>query len=100
MAPWSPADIPNRGGHTIVITGANSGLGLGPQEELLAEHGASIVMTCRDEARGAQAAAQVRALVPDGAVGGRRSRSGRSRLRDSSAFAEGSLGPRTRSLAS
>lgn len=64
MAPWSPADIPDQTGRTIIITGANSGLGL-ECTRALAQHGASIVMTCRDEARGAEAAAQVGALVPN-----------------------------------
>jgi NAD(P)-dependent dehydrogenase (short-subunit alcohol dehydrogenase family) len=63
MAPWSPADIPDQSGRTIIITGANSGLGL-ESAKALAAHGASIVMTCRDQARGAQAAEQIRAAVP------------------------------------
>jgi NAD(P)-dependent dehydrogenase (short-subunit alcohol dehydrogenase family) len=55
--------MPDLGGVRAVVTGANSGLGLHTSLEL-ARHGASVVMTARDEARGASAAEQVRGQVP------------------------------------
>jgi len=67
MAAWSPADIPDQSGRTIIITGANSGLGL-ESAKALAARGASVVMTSRDEARGAEAVAEMRTSVPDARV--------------------------------
>lgn len=55
MAKWTAADIPDQSGKTIVVTGANSGLGLRSSEALAAK-GALVVMACRnaDKARAAQ----------------------------------------------
>ncbi len=50
MATWTAADIPDQTGQTIVITGANSGLGL-RSAEALAGKGARVLMACRDERR-------------------------------------------------
>ena len=50
-------------GKTIVITGANSGIGLETAREL-ARRGAAIVMACRDPGRAEQARADVAASVP------------------------------------
>ena len=59
MSRWSVADIPDQAGRTVLITGANSGLGL--QTALaLAEHGATVLLGCRDPQRGRAALAQVR----------------------------------------
>jgi NAD(P)-dependent dehydrogenase (short-subunit alcohol dehydrogenase family) len=64
MAPhWTAADIPDQTGRTFLVTGANSGLGF-ETSRLLAEHGAHVVMTARDRAKGDAAIAAVTAKVP------------------------------------
>jgi NAD(P)-dependent dehydrogenase (short-subunit alcohol dehydrogenase family) len=52
----SAADIPSQSGRTVVVTGANSGLGLATAREL-ARAGAHVVLAVRDVSRGEQAAA-------------------------------------------
>ena len=65
MAKWTAADIPDQTGKTIVVTGANSGLGLRSSEALAAK-GALVVMACRnaDKARTAQQAVAAVATGP------------------------------------
>jgi NAD(P)-dependent dehydrogenase (short-subunit alcohol dehydrogenase family) len=53
---WTAADIPDQAGRTIVVTGANSGLGEVTAREL-AGRGATVVLACRDTAKGDAAAA-------------------------------------------
>jgi NAD(P)-dependent dehydrogenase (short-subunit alcohol dehydrogenase family) len=60
---WTAGDMPDLGGVRAVVTGANSGLGLYTALEL-ARHGAAVVLAVRDEARGEEAAEQVRGQVP------------------------------------
>ena len=60
MAKWTAADIPDQTGRTIVITGANSGLGLRSAEALAAK-GARVLMACRNATKAAAALEQVKA---------------------------------------
>jgi NAD(P)-dependent dehydrogenase (short-subunit alcohol dehydrogenase family) len=52
---WTSADLPSQAGRIIVITGANSGIGL-PTARALAEAGAHLVLAVRDVASGEAAA--------------------------------------------
>lgn len=59
---WTAADIPDQTGRTVVITGANSGLGL-RSAEALAVKGARVLMACRNETKAKAAVDQVRAVA-------------------------------------
>ena len=56
MSRWTTADIPDQTGRTVVITGANSGLGLRATEALTVA-GARVIMACRDSTRAESARA-------------------------------------------
>jgi NAD(P)-dependent dehydrogenase (short-subunit alcohol dehydrogenase family) len=56
--------VPDLTGRRAVITGANSGLGLGLTRRF-AEAGAEVVLAVRNRAKGAAAVEEVRAAVPD-----------------------------------
>jgi NAD(P)-dependent dehydrogenase (short-subunit alcohol dehydrogenase family) len=53
---WTAADLPDMTGRTVVVTGANSGIGAVATREL-ASAGAHVVLAVRDPARGEAAAA-------------------------------------------
>ncbi|MCW2531180.1 MAG: Short-chain dehydrogenase/reductase, partial [Blastococcus sp.] len=55
---WTATDIPSQAGRTVVVTGANSGLGLVTAREL-ARAGAYVTLAVRDLSRGEQAAASI-----------------------------------------
>jgi NAD(P)-dependent dehydrogenase (short-subunit alcohol dehydrogenase family) len=64
MSRWAAADIPDLAGRIAVVTGANSGLGYQTALEL-ARHRATVVLGCRDQAKGDDALSRLRAEVPD-----------------------------------
>ena len=64
---WTEADIPDQMGKIAIVTGANSGLGY-ETARALAQHGASVIMACRNLEKANTAAEQIRALDPAGSV--------------------------------
>jgi NAD(P)-dependent dehydrogenase (short-subunit alcohol dehydrogenase family) len=58
MTDWTAADLPSFAGRTVIITGANSGLGAVTARELAAK-GAKIVMAVRTTSKGEAAARQM-----------------------------------------
>lgn len=65
---WTEADVPDQRGRTAVITGANTGLGF-ETARVLAQHGATVVLACRDLRRAADAAARITAVAPGAQIG-------------------------------
>ena len=58
MTDWTAADLPSFAGRTVIITGANSGLGAITAREL-ARNGAKIIMAVRNTGKGEAAARQI-----------------------------------------
>jgi NAD(P)-dependent dehydrogenase (short-subunit alcohol dehydrogenase family) len=58
MTKWTVGDMPDQSGRTVLITGANSGLGL-CSAEALASHGARVLMACRNAEKASVARDQV-----------------------------------------
>ena len=56
MSQWTAADLPSFSGRTVIVTGANSGLGLVTAREL-ARVGAKTILAVRNTTKGAAAAA-------------------------------------------
>jgi NAD(P)-dependent dehydrogenase (short-subunit alcohol dehydrogenase family) len=60
---WTPADIPSQAGRTVVVTGANAGLGL-ETARALATAGAHVVMAARNREKAAAARDQIARAQP------------------------------------
>jgi NAD(P)-dependent dehydrogenase (short-subunit alcohol dehydrogenase family) len=55
---WTSDDLPSQAGRIVIVTGANSGIGL-PTARALAEAGARVVLAVRDPAKGEAAAKSI-----------------------------------------
>ena len=64
---WTAHDMPDQTGRTVLVTGANSGLGFLTSLEL-ARHGAHVIMTARDMSKGREAQRRIEAACPRGRV--------------------------------
>lgn len=64
MTRWTSEDIPDQTGRTILITGANSGLGLRSTQALAAK-GGRILLACRNAEKAARALTEVNAVATD-----------------------------------
>ena len=64
---WTVSQIPDLTGKVVVVTGANSGIGLVTAREL-ARKGADTILACRSVDRGQSATEALRAEVPDARV--------------------------------
>ena len=64
---WTEEDIPDLTGKVIVVTGANSGLGL-ESTKVLAAKGATVIMACRNTTKAESAKAEVLQAAPAATV--------------------------------
>jgi NAD(P)-dependent dehydrogenase (short-subunit alcohol dehydrogenase family) len=64
---WTPAHMPDLSGKTVVVTGANSGIGLEAAHALAAKR-AHVVLACRSMETGRAAIARIEGAVPGAEV--------------------------------
>lgn len=64
---YSPADVPDQTGRSVIITGGNGGTGY-ETAKVLAQKGAEVLIAARDGAKGARAVAEIRRTRPDARV--------------------------------
>ena len=64
---YSPADVPNLTGKSVIVTGGNGGTGY-ETAKVLAQKGAAVLIAARDGAKGARAVAEIRRARPDAQV--------------------------------
>jgi NAD(P)-dependent dehydrogenase (short-subunit alcohol dehydrogenase family) len=62
---WTEKDMPNQAGRMVIVTGANSGLGLETTRALV-QKGATVIMVCRSVDKGKAAADRIMKLKPSG----------------------------------
>jgi len=62
---WTADDVPALDDRTVIVTGANTGLGF-EATRVFAEHGAHVVMACRSTDRGKEAKRELRARDASG----------------------------------
>src|SRR6266853_1428048 len=67
MTKWTADQITDQTGRTFIVTGANSGLGFETAREL-ARHGGTVILAARNEAKGLDAVARIKAEQPRAAV--------------------------------
>src|SRR5258708_1966434 len=67
MTKWTADQISDQSGRTFIVTGANSGLGFETAREL-ARHGGSVILAARNEAKGLDAVARIKAEQPRATV--------------------------------
>ena len=65
--PVAAASLANMAGKTVIVTGGNSGLGLAAATQL-AEAGATVVLACRDPAKGNAAKESIRQATQAGTI--------------------------------
>jgi NAD(P)-dependent dehydrogenase (short-subunit alcohol dehydrogenase family) len=64
---WTHENVPDQSGRTVVVTGANSGLGY-EATKAFARNGAHVVMACRSLNRARSAREEVRAVVTEASI--------------------------------
>ena len=62
---WTTADIPDQSNKTIIVTGANSGIGFETALELVKKN-ATVVLACRNQEKGAEAVKRIEATDAPG----------------------------------
>jgi NAD(P)-dependent dehydrogenase (short-subunit alcohol dehydrogenase family) len=67
MQPWTFNDIPDQTGRTVIVTGANTGIGR-ETARMLALKGAHVVLACRNPEKGRAALTQILAEKPAGSA--------------------------------